>query len=158
MWFQVTSIGFNLISATCSNTARFWSPTTRDFVLVGYDADRQPASLEPYRLAPSESGFWAAAVHPHKMAQIHEERLTEYLKRVMLHAAPLAPPQDLAWFPASYARQPRVRIESVDLPAPAARAPQAVAARGWSGTMSFPNVTPRPAGANVREVATKPIL
>ncbi|MCX7886231.1 MAG: DNA methyltransferase, partial [Verrucomicrobiae bacterium] len=45
----------------------------------------------------------------------------EYLKRVMLHAATLAAPQDVAWFLASYARDARIRIEQQpDLPALAA--------------------------------------
>src|SRR5665811_687152 len=37
--------------------------------------------------------------------------------RVMLHAAPIVSPQEVAWFLASYARDARVRIEGVDLPA-----------------------------------------
>ncbi len=36
----------------------------------------------------------------------------EYLKRVMLHAAPLFAPQDVAWFLASYARDAKARIEA----------------------------------------------
>ena len=62
----------------------------RDFVLVGHDAEGKPAVLETYRLADSESAFWAAAANPAKMAAAHSERFTAYLKRVMLHAAPLA--------------------------------------------------------------------
>jgi len=46
------------------------------------------------------------------------ERLVEYLKRVMLHAAPLNSPRDLAFFLASYARDARARVEHAgDLPA-----------------------------------------
>ncbi len=90
----------------------------RDFVLLGRDPEGGPAKLEPYRLAESESAFWAAAAHPRKMAEAHAERFTEYLRRVMLHEAPLASPQALAWFLASYARDAKARIESVpDLPA-----------------------------------------
>ena len=61
----------------------------RDFVLVGYDAERKPTKLESYSLAEGQSDFWSAAVHPHKLAERHAERFTEYLKRVMLHAARL---------------------------------------------------------------------
>jgi hypothetical protein len=92
----------------------------RDFVLVGYDAERKPTKLETYSLGASEPEFWSAAVHPHRLAERHAERFTEYLKRVMLHAAPLAAPKDVAWFLASYARDARARIESQELPALAA--------------------------------------
>jgi hypothetical protein len=68
----------------------------REFVLVGRDADGRPARLEAYQLAADETAFWAATAHPRKMADEHGERLTEYLKRVMLHAAPLGVPEDLA--------------------------------------------------------------
>jgi hypothetical protein len=89
----------------------------RDFILVGHDAAEQPVILETYRLADGESAFWAAAVNPVKMAAAHHERFTSYLKRVMLHAAPLAAPEDVAWFLASYARDAKARIEDADLPA-----------------------------------------
>jgi hypothetical protein len=51
------------------------------------------------------------------MAEDQGERCTEFLKRVMLSAAPLTDPADVAWFLASYARDARARIERVDLPA-----------------------------------------
>ena len=76
----------------------------RDFVLVGQDAEGKPAKLETYRLANSESAFWAAAAHPRTLADTHGERFIEYLKRVLLQAAQLAEPEDVAWFLASYAR------------------------------------------------------
>ncbi len=89
----------------------------RDFVLVGQDPAGQAAKLETYRLAESEAAFWDAARHPRRTAQEHGERLIEYLKRVMLHAAPLTRPQDVAWFLASYARDAKARLEGKDLPA-----------------------------------------
>lgn len=92
----------------------------RDFLLIGQDTDGNPAKLESYRLAENESAFWAATAHPRKLAEAHGERFTEFLKRVMLHAAPLAAPEDVAWFLASYARDAKARIETVDLPALAA--------------------------------------
>jgi len=88
----------------------------RDFVLVGQDASGQAVKLETYRLAESEAAFWEAARHPRRTAQEHGERFTEYLKRVLLHAAPLTGPQDVAWFLASYARDARARLEGKDLP------------------------------------------
>lgn len=47
--------------------------------------------------------------------------MLEYLKRVLLCAAPLNNPRDVAWFLASYARDARARLaEKPDLPALAA--------------------------------------
>ena len=66
----------------------------RDFVLVGQDASGQGVKLEIYRLADSEAAFWDAARHPRRTTQEHGERFTEYLKRVMLHAAPLTGPAE----------------------------------------------------------------
>ncbi len=92
----------------------------RDFILVGRSFDGKPTKLETFRLAETEIQFWSAVSTPHKMAQKLEERFSEYLKRVMLYAAPLTRPEDLAWFLASYARDAKSRIEQVDLPALAA--------------------------------------
>ena len=89
----------------------------RDFLLVGQSADGEPVKMESYRLADSEPAFWAQAAQPRKMAESHGERFIEFLKRVMLHAAPLASPEDVAWFLASYARDAKARIEGSDLPA-----------------------------------------
>ncbi|MBU4231505.1 MAG: N-6 DNA methylase, partial [Proteobacteria bacterium] len=89
----------------------------RDFLLVGQDAEGNQVKLEAYRLAASEAEFWKAAAQPRKTATVHGERFIEYLKRVMLQAAPLAAPKDLAWFLASYARDAKARMEGADLPA-----------------------------------------
>ena len=93
--------------------------TYREFVLVGYDAEGKPHTLETYSLAPSESEFWALAAHPGSVAaRAAGERLTEFLKRVMLRQTQIAAPQELAWFLASYAREARARVEEGgDLPA-----------------------------------------
>jgi hypothetical protein len=112
------------ITADGEQVSRYWTrygqvlvTNYRDFVLVGRDAEGHPAKLETYRLAENESDFWEAAQHPRQFAEVHGERFTEYLKRVMLHAAPLASPEDVAWFLASYARDAKARIEHAELPA-----------------------------------------
>lgn len=112
------------ITADSRQVSRYWDrygqvlvTNYRDFVLVGRDADGHPAKLETYRLAENELDFWEAAEHPRRLAEVHGERFTEYLKRVMLHAAPLASPADVAWFLASYARDAKARIEHAELPA-----------------------------------------
>jgi hypothetical protein len=92
----------------------------RQFVLTGYDLDGNPAILEKYELADSEINFWRAAEHPRRADELHGLRFAEYLKRVMLHAAPLATPKDVAFFLASYARDALARIEGVELDALAA--------------------------------------
>jgi hypothetical protein len=87
----------------------------RQFVLMGHDADSKPCILEQYELAESEKAFWIAASQPQKTNDLHGVRFTEYLKRVMLHAAPLDAPEDVAFFLASYAREALARIGLVGL-------------------------------------------
>jgi hypothetical protein len=90
----------------------------RDFVLVGRSEDGKPVRLESYRMAESESKFYKILEHPQKAAKEQGERFVEFLRRAMLHAAPMTEPEDLAWFLASYAREARGRVEqSVNLPA-----------------------------------------
>jgi hypothetical protein len=93
----------------------------RDFVFLGQDDRARQRKLETFRLADSESSFWARCAHPRKFADETGERLVEYLRRVMLNAAPLADPQEVAWFLASYAREAKARVEMArDLPGLAA--------------------------------------
>lgn len=89
----------------------------RDFLLVVLDDQGRPQALEGYQLAPTAEAFWKATAQYTKLAEEHEERLTEYLKRVMLQTAALATPKDVAWFLASYARDASNRIERAELPA-----------------------------------------
>jgi len=104
--------------------AKYWArygqvlvTNLRDFVLVGRDADGHKAVLETFSLAANEAAFWALAAHPAAATAAHGERFTEYLQRALLQAAPLATPEDLAWFLASYARDAKSRIEIAGLPA-----------------------------------------
>ena len=94
--------------------------TYREFILVGYDADGEARLLESCTLAATELGFWTMAATPRKRAAEHAERLADFLRRALLRGAPIASPQDLAWFLASYAREARARAEERDLPALAA--------------------------------------
>jgi hypothetical protein len=112
------------VTADGEQVTRYWGKyrqvlvtNYRDFVLVGQGPAGQPVKLETYRLADNEPAFWDAARHYRRTAREQGERLIEYLKRVMLHAAPLASPEDVAWFLASYARDAKARIEGKDLPA-----------------------------------------
>jgi hypothetical protein len=99
------------LTADGEQVSRYWGKyrqvlvtNLRDFLLVGQDAAGHQVKLEAYRLAASEPEFWQAAAHPRRLAAAHGERFLEYLKRVLLQAAPLAAPKELAWFLASYAR------------------------------------------------------
>jgi hypothetical protein len=112
------------VTADGEQVSRYWSrynqvlvTNLRDFVLVGRDTEGKAVKLETYQLAENEKAFWAATVTPRKADQEHGERLIEFLQRVMLHAAPLGAPEDVAWFLASYAREAKARIEGRDLPA-----------------------------------------
>ena len=112
------------ITADGKQVSKYWEKyrqvlitNYRDFILLGQDREGNPVKLETFRLAPNEADFWQGTAHPRKMAKDLGERFLEYLKRVMLHAAPLASPKDVAWFLASYARDAKARIEGIDLPA-----------------------------------------
>ncbi|MCA2814535.1 MAG: N-6 DNA methylase [Microcystis sp. M090S1] len=90
----------------------------RDFLLIGRNSQGQPVELEAYSLAPSEAEFWLKTSNPSKFADEHGDSLLEYLKRVLLQAAPITSPADVAWFLASYARDAKARLEHhSDLPA-----------------------------------------
>jgi len=91
--------------------------TYREFILVVKGDNGQPVNLESYSLGKSEEAFWQFCAHPRKAVQDHGERLSEFLKRVMLRNAVLDDPEELAWFLASYARDALAAIESTDLPA-----------------------------------------
>lgn len=112
------------VTASGKQVSKYWGKyglvlvtNYRDFVLIGKDAAGNPVKLETLRLAETEQSFWTQAIHPRKAAEKCGERFVQYLTRMMLHAAPLSSPEDVAWFLASYARDAKARIEDVDLPA-----------------------------------------
>lgn len=89
----------------------------RDFALIGRGIGGSDTTLETFRLAADEDEFWSIASHPRKAAEELGEQFTNYLLRVMLQAAPLSDPKDVAWFLASYAREAKARIEKAEMPA-----------------------------------------
>lgn len=89
----------------------------RDFILVALNRDGNLEIRERFTLAANEADFWKLAAQSGAVANELNERFIEYLKRVMLHAAPIALPKDVAWFLASYARDAKARIENSNLPA-----------------------------------------
>ncbi len=85
---------------------------TRDFVLLGEDAQGRPAKLETFRLADSEEEFESGLQRPRAFARRVGAGFGEYLCRALSHRATLAEPRDLAWLLASYARDGLARVES----------------------------------------------
>jgi hypothetical protein len=93
----------------------------RSFLLLKRGDNGKPVHLEPFQLASDETSFWQVAAQPRKAANELGENFAEYLKRVILHNAPLNNPKDVAFFLASYARTARVSVENkAGLPALAA--------------------------------------
>ena len=106
------------LTAEGEQVSRYWQryrqvlvTNTRDFVMVGEDANGQPVRLETFRLADSADDFNARLEHPRAFANEVGVGLGEYLCRALSNAASLAEPKDLAWLLASYARDGLARVE-----------------------------------------------
>ena len=121
---EVKGVGIDLAKLVAGEqVAKYWAlhklvlvTDYREFVLLG-ERDGKTFERERYALARDAKAFWDLAKHPHKTAAAQSERFVDFLKRVMLHAAPLADPKDVAWFLASYARDALFRTENASLPA-----------------------------------------
>lgn len=87
----------------------------RSFRLLVRLNDGTVKTLEPYDLAEDEAAFWSQSVN--STAAAHDGTFPDFLKRVMLHLAPLKEPKDVAWFLASYAREAKLRVEQHPLSA-----------------------------------------
>jgi hypothetical protein len=88
----------------------------REFVIVAR-VDGQATALEAFTIAPSEKAFWKLIGNPKKLTETIGDSFNEYLTRVLLQAAPLTAPKEVAWFLASYARDAKARIDGqADLP------------------------------------------
>ena len=86
----------------------------REFRLIGEDDSGRPIEREFFSLAADEATFWSRADHPVKWARELGAHLVEFLRRVMMNAAPLTRSQDIAWFLASYARDALTTLEEKD--------------------------------------------
>ena len=85
---------------------------TRDFVLLGEDANGKPAKFETFRLAASAADFDKKLQTSKAFANEFGPALAEYLCRALSHRATLAEPRDLARLLASYARDGLARVEA----------------------------------------------
>ncbi|MDF1545278.1 MAG: N-6 DNA methylase [bacterium] len=83
----------------------------REFILIGRDINGNPEQVEFFSLAASAEEFLTRISHARKTTAEFGERFEEFLRRVLLHAASLTNPEDLAWYLASYAREARFRID-----------------------------------------------
>ncbi len=107
------------LTAGSSQVSRYWGryrlvlvTNTRDFVLLGEDAQGRPAKLETFRLAQSAADFESRLQHPRAFARDVGPALSEYLGRALSHRAVLSEPRDLARLLASYARDGLARVEA----------------------------------------------
>ena len=107
------------LTATGEQVSRYWTryrlvlvTNTRDFVLVGEDANGKPARLETFRLAESAEEFARGLETPRAFARKVGAGLGEYLSRALTHRAALTEPKDVAWLLASYARDALHRVEA----------------------------------------------
>ena len=107
------------LTADSAQVSRYWEryrlvlvTNTRDFVLLGEDAQGNPARLETFRLADSASDFEAKLQQPRAFANAVGPALAEYLSRALSHRATLSEPRDLARLLASYARDGLARVEA----------------------------------------------
>ncbi len=85
---------------------------TRDFVLLGEDAEGNPVKLETFRLAETSKEFESRLEKPRAFANEVGPGLGEYLCRALSHRAKLVEPRDLARLLASYARDGLARVEA----------------------------------------------
>ena len=107
------------LTADSTQVSKYWElyrlvlvTNTRDFVLLGEDANSNPAKLETFRLSPSAAEFDKELQHPKAFANKAGPALAEYLGRALSHRAALAEPRDLARLLASYARDGLARVEA----------------------------------------------
>ena len=107
------------LTADSNQVSRYWGryrlvlvTNTRDFVLVGEDAQGNPVKLETFRLAESEQAFHARLETPRAFARDVGAGLGEYLCRALSHSPSIVEPKDLAWLMASYARDGLARVEA----------------------------------------------
>ena len=107
------------LTADGDQVSRYWDryqlvlvTNTRDFVLLGEDAQGRPAKLETFRLAGSAAAFESKLQHPRTFANDVRAGLGEYLSRALSNRAALVEPHDLARLLASYARDGLARVEA----------------------------------------------
>lgn len=83
----------------------------RDFVLLGHDAAGRAEIRERFSFGCQDAAAFFALARAERRPTGLASRFAEFLQRVLLHQAPLAKPEDVAFFLASYARDALTRVE-----------------------------------------------
>jgi hypothetical protein len=86
----------------------------REFRLVGDDGNGNVVELERYTFASDEQTFWGMTARPSPAAHRHAIHFGEFVRRVMMTAAPLVKAEDVAWFLASYAKDALATLNEKD--------------------------------------------
>jgi hypothetical protein len=84
----------------------------RAFLLVGRGPLGELVEMDSYTLAPTKEAFWEFASRSRQTTAEQGGRFMDFLRRAMLHGAPLERPEDVAEFLASYAREALAGLES----------------------------------------------
>ena len=107
------------LTADSRQVSRYWDryrlvlvTNTRDWVLLGEDADGNPVKRETFQLAATPQEFESQLEKPPAFANEVRAGLGEYLSRTLSHRARLVEPKDLAWLLASHARDGLARVEA----------------------------------------------
>ena len=101
----------------------------REFLLVGEDANGNPAKLESFQLAVDAEDFERQLNKPRAFVGRVAVGLGEYLRRVLSHHARMAEPRDLAQLLDSHVRDALARVEAAEA-APGAGAEPLSTVRG----------------------------
>lgn len=83
----------------------------REWTLLLSDPAGRNRRAETFQLAITEEEFWALVNKAKAWAPQRDQAFVDFLRRVMVHDAPLSSPQDLAWLLASHARTALTRID-----------------------------------------------
>jgi hypothetical protein len=87
----------------------------REFRLIGEGPEGNAVELDKYTLAEDEASFWKMTKEASEAAERHAGHFAEFLRRVLMTAAPLVKAGDIAWFLASYAKDALATLASVPL-------------------------------------------
>lgn len=86
----------------------------REFRLIGEGAANKATELDKYTIADDEASFWEMTKKPSDTAQRHATHFAEFIRRVLMTAAPLVKADDIAWFLASYAKDALATLNEKD--------------------------------------------
>lgn len=86
----------------------------REFRLIGEGISGKATELDKYTLAPDAASFWEMTRKPSEAADRHATHFAEFIRRVLMTAAPLVKAADIAWFLASYAKDALATLNEKD--------------------------------------------